>query len=71
MDPSFAARRAALEAALKSYDSVLASVSGKNGDAANPDLAVAQHRIMLASRALTTAATPPGVFALDMLFYVR
>ena len=71
MDPSFASQRAALEAAFQEYDSVLASSSGKDVGAANADLAVVQHRIMLASKALTTASTPPGVFVLDMVFYVR
>ena len=62
----FAEERAALEAAFSRYDTIRAS---RNVDGAA--LAVAEHQIMLASKALTRQSTPPGVFALDLVFQVR
>ena len=61
---AFAEQRQALEAALVQYDSLT-----KDGTDAST-LTVAEHQIYLASKALTTQLTPPGVFVLNQVFQV-
>ena len=61
---TFVDQRRTLEAALSHYDDLVAHAAEASS------LARAEHKILLASKALTTQLTPPGVYALNAVFPV-